>query len=212
MVGANVRRRRLDAGITLDTLAASSPLPMSTGRIGNIEAARSACTLETLLAIAAALSRATVEPVTLADLLDGDGEVSLGAQFTVDLSTLRAALCGEPVPIVDAEIDRLGEAMVENVKRAMITRTDEWKRLPPWARRKLEPLDWLRVERTLRETDLRMCKTIGVDRGLGAALMAKLWGRPFSDERDHRAGSDAKAQGKGQVSRQLKAELEKAIP
>jgi hypothetical protein len=65
---------------------------------------------------------------------------------------------------------------------------------------------------TLHESDTRMCKAIGVDGELGAALMTKLWNKPFSEERDHRAGPDANAQRKGQISRQLKADLEKAMP
>jgi transcriptional regulator with XRE-family HTH domain len=213
VVGDNVRNRRTTAGISLDTLAASSPLPMSTGRIGNIESARSATTtLETLCATAIALSRTTVEPVTLADLLDGEGEVLLGDQFVIELSTLRAVLRGEPVPIVDAETDRkLGKVMNE-ASRLAITRLPEWKGLPQSVRRNLDPHDWLRVKMTLRESDTRMCKAIGVDRELGAALMAQLWKKPFSEERDHRAGPDAKAQRKGQVSRQLKTDLEKAMP
>ena len=60
---------------------------------------------------------------------------------------------------------------------------------------------------TLRESDMRMCKSIGVDLGTGAAAMAKLWGKPFSAERDSRAEPGANAQRKGQISRQLKAEL-----
>jgi hypothetical protein len=55
-----------------------------------------------------------------------------------------------------------------------------------------------------------MCKNIGVDRFLAAA-MAALWGRTFSAERDNRAGPDANAQRRGQVSRQLKAELQQVI-
>src|SRR5262249_21677612 len=93
-----------------------------------------------------------------------------------------------------------------------IKRTDEWRRLPLSARRNLDPLDWARVNETFREADLRVNKSIGVDRGLGAALMAKLWGKPFSDERDQRAEPDANAQRKGQISRQLKAELQEVIP
>ena len=60
---------------------------------------------------------------------------------------------------------------------------------------------------TLRESDRRMCKSIGVDLGTGAAAMAKLWGKPFSAERDSRAEKGANAQRKGQISRQLKSEL-----
>jgi transcriptional regulator with XRE-family HTH domain len=212
VIGTNVRNRRLTAGISLDTLAASSPLLMSTGRIGNIESARSATTtLESLIAMAIALSRTTAEPVTLVDLLDGEGQVSLGDQFTIELSTLQAVLRGQPVPILDAENDRkLGEVMTE-ASRMAITRLPEWTRLPQSVRRNLDPHGWLRVKMTLRESDTRMCKAIGVDRELGAALMTQLWGKPFSEERDHRAGSDTNAQHKGQISRQLKADLEKAI-
>ena len=65
------------------------------------------------------------------------------------------------------------------------------------------------VRGTLR--DMRMCKSIGVDLGTGAAAMDKLWGRPFSAERDSRAEPDANAQRKGQISRQLKAELQKVV-
>ena len=67
------------------------------------------------------------------------------------------------------------------------------------------------VRGTLRESDMRMCKSIGVDLAIGAAAMDKLWGRPFSAERDHRAEPGANAQRKGQISRQLKAELQKVV-
>jgi hypothetical protein len=42
--------------------------------------------------------------------------------------------------------------------------------------------------------------------------MAKRWKRTFVAERDRRAGPDANAQRRGQVSRQLKAELKEALP
>ena len=67
------------------------------------------------------------------------------------------------------------------------------------------------VRGTLRESDMRMCKSIGVDLAIGAAAMDKLWGRPFSAERDHRAEPGANAQRKGQISRRLKAELQKVV-
>ena len=71
--------------------------------------------------------------------------------------------------------------------------------------------DVVAVRGTLRESDMRMCKSIGVDLAIGAAAMDKLWGRPFSTERDHRAEPGANAQRKGQISRQLKAELQKVV-
>ena len=56
-----------------------------------------------------------------------------------------------------------------------------------------------------------MCKNIGVERSVGVAAMASLWLRTFSAERDHRAGADANAQTRGQISRLLKAELQELI-
>ena len=56
-----------------------------------------------------------------------------------------------------------------------------------------------------------MCKNIGVETDIGAAAMAKLWGRTFVAERDRRAGPDANSQKRGQISRQLKAELQKVL-
>jgi hypothetical protein len=38
-----------------------------------------------------------------------------------------------------------------------------------------------------------------------------LWQRTFSEERDRRAGADANQQKRGQESRTLRAELEKAL-
>jgi len=61
------------------------------------------------------------------------------------------------------------------------------------------------------EADTRMCKSLGITREQGIAAMAKLWGRPFSVERDSRAEPGANAQRRGQISRQLKAELQKVI-
>ena len=57
----------------------------------------------------------------------------------------------------------------------------------------------LRVPREFRESDERMCKNIGVPQEIGAVAMAKLWKRPFSAERDRRAGPGANAQHKGRL-------------
>jgi hypothetical protein len=54
--------------------------------------------------------------------------------------------------------------------------------------------------------------TIDTDRDLGAALMTKLWDKSFTEKRDQRAEPGANAQRKGQISRELKAELQKVLP
>src|SRR5271166_4488626 len=51
------------------------------------------------------------------------------------------------------------------------------------------------------------CKRLGVAPETAAYSMGRLWGQPFSDERDYRAGPDANAQRRGQISRALQNEL-----
>ena len=63
----------------------------------------------------------------------------------------------------------------------------------------------------MSDSDLRMCRNIGVDRDLGAAAMMKLWGKPFTAKRDELTEPGANAQRRGQVSRRLKAELVKVV-
>ena len=79
--------------------------------------------------------------------------------------------------------------------------------VPHWADPKLQ----VRVLSDFLEADERICRSMGVGRDIGAAAMAKLWKRTFVTERDRRAGPGANAQRRGQVSRQLKAELEEAL-
>lgn len=203
---------RRDGGVTLDQFAQAARFcglsAWTTGRVGDFEAGRAGTKLETLYAVALALAQTTGKPVTLADLLAGDGDVQINEKLTVQGSALADAMTGNPVT---GETEATGE-LGDKLTRSGITHLlPEWKQLPKSVRRGLDPLDWLRVERTLRETDVRICKALGVDRDLGAALMAKLWGKPFTEERDQRAEPGANAQRKGQISRQLKAQLEKAI-
>jgi hypothetical protein len=63
----------------------------------------------------------------------------------------------------------------------------------------------------LGDADLRMIKSLGADRAAALVAMQRLWGQTFSRERDGRSGPDDNAQRRGQISRQLKAELEKAL-
>ena len=63
----------------------------------------------------------------------------------------------------------------------------------------------------MREADVKIGKGLGLDAYRTAAEMAYLWGKPLSAVRDEIAGVDANAQRRGQVSRQLKAELAKVI-
>jgi hypothetical protein len=183
IAGANARALRLEAAATLENFAravTSYGLPWSTGRVGDFESGRAAPSLATLFAVTAALSDVIGRPVRQAELFAGEGEVAINDRLTVPLSVLRAALTGGPVHFVEP----VHFAGTGTLTAGVVA-----------------------VQGTLRESDMRMCKSIGVDLGIGVAAMVKLWGRPFSAERDHRAEPGANAQRKGQISRALKTEL-----
>ncbi len=144
-----------------------------------------AASVPTIYAVALVLQHVTGQSVTLADLFAGSGDVALNDELTVDVSALADAMTGQPV------IEGRLEQTLRNLEHAM-------------SRRKKASL----LAEECRESDTRLLRSIGVTAERGTAAMAKLWGRTFSAERDHRAGPDANAQRKGQVSRQLKSELE----
>jgi transcriptional regulator with XRE-family HTH domain len=209
VVGEGAREIRLDAGITLEEIARAAQrygLPWTSGRVGDFESGRTAPSLPTLVAAAAALGEAIGRPVSLAELVTGRGQVQINDKLSLEKSALRDALSGDsvrasPIRLIPAAIRKAQEILNKN------TQTARW----PERLRAVKPDVRFGVLRDFSESDARMCKNIGVDHVLGAAAMAALWGRTFSTERDHRAGQDANAQRRGQISRQLKAELQQVI-
>jgi transcriptional regulator with XRE-family HTH domain len=209
VIGEAAKVLRLDAKVTLEHMARVAQrygLPWTSGRVGDFEAGRTAPSLPTLIAAAAALGDVIGRPVSLAELIAGEGEVQINDKLSLDTSALRAALSGGSVK-AHAIQDILAQNMQE-MAPLMISQTDfHWpKRL-----RAVHPNLRQEVLRDFSESDARMCKNVGVDQILGAAAMAALWRRTFTAERDDRAGPDANAQRRGQISRQLKADLQEVI-
>jgi hypothetical protein len=60
-------------------------------------------------------------------------------------------------------------------------------------------------------TEDRVAQRLKISRDRLAAVSFRLWQHTFSEERDRRAGPDANQQKKGRITRELRAELEKAI-
>lgn len=60
-------------------------------------------------------------------------------------------------------------------------------------------------------TEDRLAQRLGVSRDWLAAVSFRLWHKPFSQQRDLIAGTDANKQKRGQVTRTLQAQLEKAL-
>lgn len=188
VAGRNARRLRQDAGATLEQLAtAVRPygLRWSTGRVGDFEGGRVAPTLPTLFAVTLGLRDVTGKPVALVDLFDGSEDVAMNESVTVPLESLRAALSGKPVGTSTAVQLVIGPTIGATVT--------------------VDPGP------AFSESDSRLMRNLGVEPVSAVMAMSELWGRPLSAERDARAGAGANAQRKGQITRQLKAELETAL-
>ena len=140
----------------------------------------------------------------------GEGPVQINDALTVDLSALRASMLGQQAT-GETELTRKLGAVMDKAMRLGITSLPEWKALPKWARDGVDPASWLDVDHEFHESDARICKSLGISREIGVAAMALLWKSTFVAERDRLAGPDANAQRRGQISRQLKAELQKAV-
>lgn len=209
VAGERARALRLDAQRSLEdvaTAARSLGLPWSTGRVGDFEAGRAAPSLPTLLVVAAALGDVIGRPISLADLFDGAGDVAINDSLRIPLPNLRALLSGRYAPFSPRlPIPATGVPTIE----------DAIYMLPEWGK-DVDLNVRAQVSYAFREADERFCKNIGRDQPqmtaedrayYGSVAMAKLWGRTFVAERDRRAGPDANAQRRGQVSRQLKSEL-----
>jgi transcriptional regulator with XRE-family HTH domain len=209
VIGAGARALRLDADVTLEQMARAARiygLPWTSGRVGDFESGRTAPSLPTLIAAAAALGEAIGRPVSLAELVTGEGQVNINYNLSLDKSALQAALSGGSV---NAHAKPL--TVVTILTRALDAITEVSTAHWPKRLRAVKPDLRQEVLRDFNESDARMCKNIGVDHVLGAAAMAALWRRTFTAERDHRAGPDANAQRRGQISRQLKAALQEVI-
>lgn len=207
-VGQNCRRIRSVAGVTQDGLARSARgigLRWTASAVGDFEAGRSSPTFATVLAVTLALNMALRESgqpagTTLADLVAPD--IAAGEQF---------------VALTDS-IDVLDTLLVQ-VCQGQVFHLYEGK----W-RAKLQPLGWRETQAMLdglgdvREilersglTEHRLAQRLGTDHAHIAKLSLRLWQRTFSEERDSRAGADANQQKKGRISRELRAELERAL-
>jgi hypothetical protein len=151
--------------------------------------------------------------VTLADLVQSDGNVVLAPDGPDPLGSVVADLCrgrpwpSEPVKIYGADnLDRhrthrlvlegtLSKALVDGRFDPNLTTTD---------------LEHMRQRSGLTED--RIAQQLKISRDRLAAVSFRRWqGRTFGEERNRRAGGDANQQKKGRISRELRAEIEKAL-
>lgn len=138
--------------------------------------------------------------MTLADLVGGDGSVTVTDKLHVRAAELEAVCRGEPFRAVYPQFWR-------SPLHAVIDDVNAMRRRP------IEQAEAARATLLQRSglTEDRLARRLGIDRGRLAGVSFLLWGSTFSEERDRRAGPGANQQKRGRVSRELREELEEAL-
>lgn len=208
VIGANAREFRLGAGLTLDQVSLAARrrgLKWSESRVADFEAGRAAPTLATLLAVCLALNDAGCPEANLPGLVKYISPIKINDSLDLLDADIVRLLAGEPAngpepiePSAGDPANLLG-----------------WKRTPferkVFDRYEADLKKSSQIARTAGATEDRIRKALGISPPLLAHLSAAIWGRSFSEERDHRAGEVANAQKRGRVSREMQAELQTAI-
>ena len=165
----------------------------------NVESGRSAPSLANIYPLVLALEDLLDRRVAPTELFEGTGTVKVAGR-EVELPLLRTVLSDKPPRRPEPDTSQLN-AWMEHIQAT-------------WPDRLLHQTGFLKIHWTklaMTEADLRIGKSLGLDPLRTAGEMTYLWGHPLSAERDRRAGADANAQARGQISRQLKEELRKVI-
>lgn len=208
VIGDNARRIRQDARLTLDDVAVAARwvgLRWGESRVADFEAGRVSPTLPTVISYVSAMAMLDVK-VTPVDLFAGASEVQVAGDHRVKLDDLRKWLNGGSMPAPPRPSSAVG---VRNPGLPHPESASEER----WMAN--QDIRWLlRHARDVSEllaksgaTEERTRKAFGFSREGFANLSFKLWGRTFTEERDHRAGVGANAQTRGRISRLLRAEL-----
>lgn len=200
----NARALRVGAHLKADQVAravTARGLHWAPSRVSELEMGRIAPTLPTLLVLSAAFSDLLGQPVTLADWFSGDGQVELTDTLQVPLALVRAALKGKPADLPQPSVSSNEVLMHDYLAQRTGAKPISGTRL-----KKLSEIwdHW-------GEPEDRAARALGIDQGTLCELMLDLWGTTLSLKRDQLAGSNANAQKRGRVARELRKQLREAI-
>ncbi|MGH3635345.1 MAG: helix-turn-helix domain-containing protein [Mycobacterium sp.] len=210
LVGRNLKRIRSDAGVTQDGLARCARevgLRWTASAVGDFEAGRSAPTFATVLAITLALQMASeraakmraTHDLIIAQLRGEKTPHQAGPPTHVTLADLVGS--ERSIALTD-ELDVPAAAVAD------VCRGRTWMEAGP-EQTIDRPAGTLARHQGL--TEHRLARRLGISPDRLAEASFRLWQNTFSEERDRRAGPDANQQKRGRVSRELRAELEKAL-
>jgi hypothetical protein len=185
VLGVNLRRIRTERlGVTQDTLAAYarvSGLQWNAQKVANFEAGRWTPTFADVLALGIALERVRA-------FVGMFPERPAARTHEITLADLLTS----NVPVTLKPGVMLTSAELANIGHGVFPLPASTTPAPP----------------TLAER--RAAKALGIDCAQLDQVSEQLWGTTFAAERDRRAGK-GNQQKRGQISRELRAELEKAL-
>ena len=192
VIGKNARQLRTTAGLTLDQVSIAARrhgLNWSESRVADFESGRVAPNLATLIAVCLALADAGCAAATFPALLRSESPIQINDSLFLSREQV-FDLLGVPRSPLDRE-------------------AFEWLLAQPI--QMMPPTTVNSATKIPGATEERTRKALGISSTELANWSAALWKRTFSQERDRRAGERANAQKRGQVTRQMRAELEAAI-
>jgi len=195
-IGANVRRLRGDASMAeLAVIASKYGEIWDAGSIGKIEAGKYKATIQLLGILSMSLSELNQRNIRISELLQSNRAVSINKLVValpgelLDFLADRSKFVGHTVVAPSTEFERAVEVEFRDHPEPI----------------ELEPAS--RVYQALTHGDRRIARELSMSSEAFAVWCSLVWERPFTVERDERAGPDASAQKRGRISRELKQEL-----
>lgn len=207
VIGENARRLRTGkAKLTLDQVSIAARmrgLNWSESRVADFESGRVAPNLATLIAVCLALADAGCADATFPELLRSESPIQINDSLLLSNEQVVDLLSGHPAGPQNPQKQEQGGVPTPGlpppeVVNAAVAAFDATSVVEA-------------VMKASGATEERTRKTAGISSIELARLSASMWGRSFSEERDRRAGEGANAQKRGQVTRQMRAELQAQI-
>lgn len=208
LIATNLRELREAHGLTRDQIAQrarSYGMTWDASSIGRFETQRAAVTLPSLLVLAGTLAELTNVEVPLTRLTDG-GNVELTPSLVIDSQAFASYLRGADVRFTADTAIGSGKSPSEVVDAALSVDRGGPKGLTIEDRRTLRM--WQHIP-SLAER--RAAERLNIAETALTQWSLKLWGRPFDDEVNERAGASASPQRRGHITRQLTDEVREAI-
>lgn len=202
-------------------IARSFGLSWSRSRIVAIEAGTRQLAADEMILLPAIVQTLTDEPVTLADLLEGEiVELAPGAIGTNLDRLFTAADVVDLVDVDQTEWGRAVDAKMRDARRGLDAMRDglrDLKRAQTLAGRRVTSRDLRAAERRIGEADRKAARAVGEPLPVVLAVSLALWGRTLGEERDERLGDTSGQPARtvqarrGRVTRNLYTELRDEI-